>query len=301
MTPRFTIVVPTYDRPRQVGGCVAALAALDYPRDAFEVVVVDDGSAAPLALDDGDGVTLRVLRTPNGGPAAARNVGAAAARGRYLVFTDDDCRPAQSWLARLDAALRRTPDHMVGGRTVNALATNRWAATSQAIVDMAYEFYNATPGAPRFFASNNMAVPADRFAALGGFQQDEFRVASEDRELCDRWRHAGHGLTYASDAVVEHAHDLGFRSFCRQHFRYGRGAMRYHRTRARRRSGRLLEDMPFHLQLPRLLRHATRTMTAGESAQVAWRLVLWQVCNAAGYFYEHGRALAGCGARVPSV
>jgi GT2 family glycosyltransferase len=298
---RFTIVVPTYDRPQLMRRCLGALAALDYPRAAFEVVVVDDGSAAPLALDDVAGVALRVLRTANGGPGAARNAGAAAARGEYLVFTDDDCRPAPSWLARIDAALERAPDDMIGGRTVNALAANRWAATSQAIVDMAYDFYNADAAAPRFFASNNMAVPAGRFAALGGFHHDVFRVASEDRELCDRWHHAGYGLTYVPDAVVAHAHDLGFRSFCRQHFRYGRGAMRYHRVRARRRSGLLRQDMPFHLQLPRLLRRATHAMTTGETAQVAWRLVLWQLCNAAGYFYEHGRAFVRPDARVPSV
>ena len=77
--------------------------------------------------------------------------------------------------------------------------------------------------------------------------------------------------------------------------------MHYHRTRALRRSGRLRQDMPFHLQLPRLMRRATRTMTTGESAQVAWRLVLWQVCNAAGYFYEHGRALVRAEGRAASL
>ncbi len=301
MSLRFTVVVPTFERPAAVRACLAALAALEYPRDAFEVVVVDDGSTVPLAAEALPGrpdVALRVLRTANGGPGAARNVGAAAARGCYLVFTDDDCRPAPTWLRSLDAVLTRAPGHMVGGRTVNALATNRWAATSQAIVDMAYDFYNADAAQPRFFASNNMAVPADLFTAIGGFHADGFRVASEDRELCDRWRHAGHGLSYAPDAIVAHAHDLAFASFCRQHFRYGRGAMRYHRERARRRSGRLRQDMPFHLQLPRLVRRATHGMTGRESVQVVWRLMLWQLCNTAGYCYEHVRALAS---PVPSA
>jgi GT2 family glycosyltransferase len=180
---------------------------------------------------------------------------------------------------------------MVGGHTANALRRNRWATTSQVIVDMAYDFYNADPTAARFFASNNMAVPADVFTAIGGFHQDAFRIASEDRELCDRWRHAGHRLTYAPDALVVHAHDLDFGSFCHQHFRYGRGAMRYHQERARRQSGRLWHDMPFHLQLPRLLRRATHAMTAGERADIAWRLVFWQLCNAAGYVYERVRDL----------
>ena len=43
---RFSVVVPTYNRPARLAACLAAVAALDYPRDAFEVVVVDDGSDA---------------------------------------------------------------------------------------------------------------------------------------------------------------------------------------------------------------------------------------------------------------
>jgi len=230
---------------------------------------------------------LRVLRTENGGPGAARNLGAAAAEGRYLAFTDDDCRPERGWLRGFDAALARTPTAMIGGRTVNALGRNPWAATSQLIVAMAYAFYNADPAHARFFAANNMAVPADVFAAVGGFRADVFRVASEDRELCDRWRHAGHGLAYAPAAVVAHAHDLDVASFCRQHFRYGRGAMRFHQLRMQRHSGRLRQDMWFHVQLPHLWSRATRAMTAGERGAVAWRLLVWQLCNAAGYLYEH--------------
>lgn len=292
MARRFSVVVPTYERPAALRACLAALTAQDYPRDDFEIVVVDDGSPTPLAADAlpaMHGVACRLLRVANGGPGGARNVGAAAAEGRYLAFTDDDCRPAPGWLRELDAALARAPAAMVGGRTVNALDRNGWAATSQVIVAMAYEFYNADPARARFFAANNLALPADLFAAVGGFCAEGFRVASEDRELCDRWRHAGHRLAYAPEAVVAHAHELTLESFCRQHFRYGRGAMRYHRVRMQRHSGRLREDLPFHVQLPRLWRRATHAMTARERGDVAWRLLLWQLCNAAGYAYEHVR------------
>lgn len=295
MPRRFSIIVPTYERPTLVRECVAALAGLDYPRDDYEVIVVDDGSATPLADGLGpvpEGLAVTMVRTENGGPGAARNVGATRARGQFLAFTDDDCRPQSGWLRALDAQLTRTPAAMVGGRTVNGLRHNPWAATSQAIVDMAYAFYNADRAAPRFFASNNMAVPADGFAAIGGFQPGPFRIASEDRDICDRWRHAGHGLAYAPDAIIEHAHALSFATFCRQHFRYGRGAMRYHQGRMLRRSGRLRQDVRFHWQLPRLVRGATRDMTKREAGRIVARLVLWQVCNTAGYVYERGRDLA---------
>jgi GT2 family glycosyltransferase len=288
----FSVVVPTYERPALMARCLAALARQDYPRGRFEVVVVDDGSTRPLAdsmpAPPAD-LAVSIVRIRNAGAAGARNVGAAAARGRWLAFTDDDCEPAPAWLRMLEARLERAPRSMVGGCTVNALPANAWSTASQVIVGMAYAFYNAEPETPRFFASNNVAVPAELFAAVGGFRADEFRVASEDRELCDRWRFAGHPLAYEPRAVVAHGHDLAFASFCRQHFRYGRGARRYHQVRAARGSGHLREHLPFYLHLPALVRQATRGLPASSVARVVPRLVLWQLCNLGGYAYERGR------------
>ncbi len=45
--PFFSIIVPTYNRLRQLSACVQSLTCLDYPRDRFEVIVVDDGSKTP--------------------------------------------------------------------------------------------------------------------------------------------------------------------------------------------------------------------------------------------------------------
>ena len=287
---QFSIVVPTYDRPVQLAECRASLATLTYPRDRFEVIVGDDGSPTPVALPPlAPDFRATVLRTPNGGPGAARNAGAAVARGRHLAFTDDDCRPAPGWLGGFDACFRERPDHLAGGRTVNRLAANPWSTTSQVIQDLAYAYYNADPGAPRFFASSNFAVPTERFRTLGGFLADDLRVAAEDRDLCDRWRHAGFGLAWAPDAVVEHAHPLGLAGFCRQHFRYGRGAMRYHALRARRGSGRLRQDVGFYARLPSLARARLAALDRRQAVQVAGGLVLWQVCNTAGYVWERWR------------
>ena len=46
--PFFSIIIPTYNRPQILAGCLEAIALLEYPRDRFEVIVVDDGSENPL-------------------------------------------------------------------------------------------------------------------------------------------------------------------------------------------------------------------------------------------------------------
>jgi GT2 family glycosyltransferase len=250
--PFFSIVIPTYARPKQLASCLHSLTCLNYPRDHLEVIVVDDGSAIqlePVVAPFRTQLDLLLVRQPNAGPARARNSGAEHAKGAFLAFTDDDCAPAPAWLHTLAARFAGTPDHMIGGRALNALPNNPYATTSQLMTDAVYAYYNDDPCQAHFFTTNNLAVPADRFRAIGGFDTTFPLAASEDREFCDRWLRHGYQMTYAPEALVYHAHVLTFRSFWRQHFKYGRGAFHFHQVRARRGWGRIKVDPKFYLHL----------------------------------------------------
>src|SRR5690606_19121212 len=78
-TPRFSIIIPTYNRPAPLHQCLAALRRQAYPPDAVEVIVVDDGSRKRLEPVVASFPGVRLIRQVNAGPAAARNTGAAAA------------------------------------------------------------------------------------------------------------------------------------------------------------------------------------------------------------------------------
>jgi len=218
---RFSIIIPTYERPRQLVACLDSLKGLDYPRDLFEVIVVDDGSKVPLkdvVAPFYDELNLTLLTQENAGPALARNAGAMEAKGAFLAFTDDDCTPAPTWLNKIALRLAETPDHMIGGRVINALPDNIFTASNQLMTDAVYSYYNDDSRRPHFFASNNLIVPADRFRALGGFDPTFPLAASEDREFCERWLQHGYLMTYVPEAIVGHAHALTFRNFLRHYF-----------------------------------------------------------------------------------
>ncbi|MGI8458010.1 MAG: glycosyltransferase family 2 protein, partial [Propionibacteriaceae bacterium] len=91
-TPLVSIVLPVYDVAEYLPDCLASLAAQTHPR--LEIIAVDDGSPddsidilrAFAATDP----RLRVVQQANAGLGAARNVGAARARGAYLMFLDSD-------------------------------------------------------------------------------------------------------------------------------------------------------------------------------------------------------------------
>ena len=285
--PFFSIIIPTYARPGQLASCLQSLAQLDYPRDRFEVIVVDDDSQTPpagiIAGFSGE-MDVTLLTQPHSGPAAGRNAGAAQARGEFLAFTDDDCAPAPDWLHTLAARLAATPECAVGGRTLNVLSDNPYSTASQLLIDYLYSYYNATPDDARFLTSNNLALPAALFRAVGGFDTGFPRAAAEDREFCHRWLRHGQRLAYAPEVLVYHAHALTLRAFWRQHFNYGRGAFHFHQLRARRDQERFqVEPWQFYLNL---LCHPFSQARGGRALLLASLMVISQAANAAGFFRE---------------
>jgi len=285
--PFFSIIVPTYRRTQQLATCLAALAKLEYPGDHFEVIVVDDGGGGALdavVAPVKGSLSVTLLRQSHVGPSGARNAGAAKAKGEYLVFTADDCMPAENWLSTLATRVVAEPDSAVGGAIINALPDNRYSTATHLLIEYLYSYYNALPGAAQFFTPNNLAVPTDRYHAIGGFNESFVRATGEDREFCDRWTRHGYRMLYAPEVIVTHAHPLTLRAFVRQHFNYGRGTFRYRTMQASLRVGQMsLEPMSFYLNLLRASRSVARTK---RKVQLTLLLGVSQVANAAGFVWE---------------
>jgi GT2 family glycosyltransferase len=290
---RISAIVPTFNRPGQLGHCLAGLERQTLARDQFEVIVVDDGGPSPLGAELVQAhprIDLKVIRQPRQGPATARNTGVAAARAPFVAFTDDDCLPAQDWLERMLAGLEATPDCLFGGRVVNTLGDDVYAVTSQLILELAYSYHNPDPAHARFFASNNMAMPTAEFRRVGGFDPG-FRVAAEDREFCARWQRHGLRLEYLPEAVIEHAHHLTLGAFWRQHVGYGRGAWRYHALSRRQGEGHLVRDFSFHGRFMAKAMAPLSQRPLGSALRIGGLLAVWQAANTYGFFSEAARAV----------
>lgn len=180
----------------------------------------------------------------------ARNAGAALSRGRFLAFIDDDCTPEPGWLPAVMHELERDDRRLLGGCVENALTDNPYSTASEHIAQFVYE-YNRTAGAREpFFTTNNIALAADLFRAVGGFTTSIPSATAEDKELCDRWSAHGLALAHVPAMVVHHAHDLTLAGFLRQHFNYGRGILAFRLMRRRRTESRLLpEPLKFYRDL----------------------------------------------------
>jgi glycosyltransferase involved in cell wall biosynthesis len=287
-SPLFSIIIPTYNRPRQLTECLQALAQLDYPRDRFEVVIVDDEGTAllgPIVSSFIDRLRVTLLAQPHSGPATARNLGVARAQGRYMVFTDDDCTPAVDWLRALETHLLASPEDAVVGLTVNALTHNPYAVASQHLISFLLAYHRVDANHVRFWTTSNLTLPAEKFRLVGGFDATFPFPGGEDSELCLRWLAQGFHIRHAPAVRVFHAHHMNFRTFCWQHFRYGRGASRLRHV-AMRRGYKRRQRQPLTFAL-RLSQHLSACERKGRKLGAASLLALALAIEITGAMWEH--------------
>lgn len=268
----FSIIVPTYNRPKSLKRCLESLQRLDYPLDKFECIIVNDGGMMedngwPLErmAEKTPGFQFRIVQQPNGGPASARNRGASQAKYEYLAFTDDDCAPEPGWLRGFMVAFREQPLALLGGRYCNALPEDHGAAATQIVNDVGYARAIARgrgcgPGDAWLFVTANLAVPRKQFLEVGGFDASFPLAAGEDYDFCHRYQHHGLPGGYCDAAVVNHYHPMTLRQFWRQHFGYGRGLLQFRRL-ASERMGGVAERNYASFQMA-LLRHCMRKLSS---------------------------------------
>jgi len=228
-----SVVVPVYNGAATIESCLHALRAQSL-REPYEIIVVDDGSTdATPELVRRAGV--RLVQQKNAGAPAARNRGVAEARGEWIAFTDSDCVPSRTWLARLLAAARRTPDSLgAAGRTLGHESRGPAARFVDLMGGLDPEQSLAHPRFP-WAPSANLMYRRAYIEAVGGY---DARYATFD--ACDlhtrlRARFAG-AFSYEPAALVLHRHRSSWKDYWRQQFFYGVGYAQFmlrHRSSAR--------------------------------------------------------------------
>jgi GT2 family glycosyltransferase len=204
--------------------CLAALARQELGA-SWEVVVVDDASKQRERIAElvASLPAARLIRGPGDGPATARNLGAEAALGSSICFTDDDCEPEPGWAAALVSRLDEAA--AAGGVTVPAADVGVLARASERVSAYVTEFSFRAAGPP-FAPSNNLACRAEVVAELP-FDERYSEAGGEDRDWCARLAAGGHRLVREPAAVVVHRQQPTLKGFLSRHARFGRAAHRY--------------------------------------------------------------------------
>lgn len=281
-----SVIVPAYRAADVLPRCLAALRDQSVTCESYEIIVVDDGSpdqtadiAEKILADASRSVEGRVIRAPHGGPAHARNLGAQAARGDILAFTDADCEPAHDWLEHLTAPLR---DETVIG--VKGVYRTRQKSLVARFVQQEYQDkYDrlANLASIDFVDTYSAAYRREVFLANGGFDEAFTTASVEDQEFSFRLAAQGHRLVFAPKAVVYHQHDATLGEYARRKFGIGFWKMLV----LKRHPGKLVSDShtPQLLKIQMGLLAAALLTTVGAvlnyqawvlAADVCWLLLL---------------------------
>ncbi len=223
-SPRISVIIPTRNRRELLQSCLISLKGLSYPREKWEVIVVDDGSidgtfAGVKEIKKDFPASLLCYQERENGISAAKNVGINKARGDVLIFTDDDCTFEPGWIEKLINHFDSPAVGMVGGPdrspknssflvkcldyTVTSLVGTGGVRRKEGIRMARYY--------PRGF---NMAVSREAIEKVKGF--DETLAAGEDIDLAFRTGKAGYALRYAPDAGVCHYRRNSLPAFLKQ-------------------------------------------------------------------------------------
>ncbi|WP_068111374.1 glycosyltransferase [Tropicimonas marinistellae] len=232
MTPRIdgapavSVVIPCKGNPEALVWLLRDVLAQALDR-SFEVIVVDAWSDDTIkAAAEAEGA--RVVRQGSGHlPGAARNLGANAAQGEVLVFVDADCRVQPGWLAAAVATLES------GARLATGPVADLTPRHPIARADNLLQFADLPPERPagtlHMAPSCNIAIHAEDFANLGGFQHREGLATGEDVDFCERltalWPE---GIRFNPQMQVRHAGRRTIAGMIRHHhaFGYSRGKLR---------------------------------------------------------------------------
>lgn len=221
---KVSVVVPAYEAAQTIERCVRALLEQSLSKDAYEVIVVDDGSTDATAAI-ASRYPVRVIRRSNGGAPAARNTGIAHASGTWVAFTDADCVPSRTWLARLlvaaEGASSPVPALGAAGRMIGFESTTPAARFVDISGGLDAQRYLQHPRFP-FAPSGNLLYRREALLAVDGYDE---RYATYDAcDLHTRLRDADPGaFVFAPGALVLHRQRDSWKRYWKQQFFYGVG------------------------------------------------------------------------------
>ncbi|HEV3351775.1 MAG TPA: glycosyltransferase [Acidimicrobiales bacterium] len=218
MTPKVTVVVPTFRRPDGLARALRALARQVDPGQAWDVVVVDNGdgreTAAAFETTVADfPVPASLVSERRAGATYARNAGIAHAAGDIVAFLDDDVVPAPDWLAHLVEPIVAGRADGTGGRVEldPAVDLPSWLGPDWlgylAAFDRGVDEKDLDPD--DYVLTANAAFATERLRAVGGFDEAlgpraGVPMVNDDVDLCRRFRAGGGRIRYVPTAAVVH-------------------------------------------------------------------------------------------------
>lgn len=209
----ISIVVATYNRAEMLRNSLKTLVSQETEgKFSYEICVVDDGSTDYTSevvremAQKNASPQIRYFHTAGGGPSQALNIGAAAARGEWLAFFDDDQWAEPLWLAELyKVAQERGVDCVDGPLSLDLPHNSSVELSPNWRICLGERFLGncIVRSSKDHLGSGNLLIRKSVFTGLGAFDPN-FPFYSYDLDLFWRLEGAGYYSMYSPHALVHH-------------------------------------------------------------------------------------------------
>lgn len=231
--PFASVVVPVCNEEARIGPCIESLLRLDYPRERYEVIVVENGSADGTArVLDRYADRIRVLGRGRANRSAARNAGLDAASGEVVAFVDGDCVAEPGWLRAIVEPLATGTRVVVAGEVLAPPGAG-WV---ERFADRVHDQRAAVGYDPPYASTASCSMPLAPLRETAAFDVDVVR--NEDVDLSYRLYDEGWSFVHQPMAVVYHRGAESLWRLFRLGFRHG-----HHSIRALNRHAPLLQRL----------------------------------------------------------
>ena len=243
--PFVSVIIPVLNDAKRLEVCLVALQNQSYPKNCYEVIVVDNGSDEDISTVVDAFSQARLGLESRRGAYAARNMGISLAKGQVIAFTDSDCIPADNWIKNgVENLFQYDNCGMVGGK-VKFIFSNQEKPTAVELLDsliflqqkVYIEHY-------KFSVTANLFTLKEIFDHVGLFN-DKVKSGG-DREWGNRVFLSGYSIRYAEDTEVCHSARKSFTEVCKKVLRVVGGVHELERTDS-------LAFSPISTKLPRQL------------------------------------------------
>jgi cellulose synthase/poly-beta-1,6-N-acetylglucosamine synthase-like glycosyltransferase len=218
-----SIVVPVYNGERTIEECIKSLLDLEYPKEKYEIIVVDNNST-DNSIEIAKKYPVRLLYEGKQSSYAARNLGIKNTKGEIVAFTDADCIADKGWLKQLVKNFEEKTTAGVGGEILAYPPENiieRYSVKSNILSQKSFfEFKLANLKMP-FIATANAAYKKGILNVIGLF--DDSFTSGGDVDLSWRITFKDYRIVYEPKAIIYHRHRTTLYGLFRQFFRYGEG------------------------------------------------------------------------------
>ena len=222
---KISVIVPAYNAEETIGGLIAHLQKQTF--SDFETIIVDDCSM-DNTLKKVKNLCRLIKLKENVGPAVARNIGVAHAKGDVLAFIDSDCRPSFDWVEQIHGLFQGNDISVAMGK----IRVQSESFTSDCISALGFPaggslgFEKMWPvneeGFTNSLSSCNFAIRKKVFQNLRGFDED-FKIYCEDSEFAFRLIKSGYKIKYCPELIVFHEPMTRISEFLKNHLKRGEG------------------------------------------------------------------------------